>query len=223
MKSYQQYCSVARALDVVGDRWVLLIGRELLALGPSRYSDLKRGLPGIATNLLADRLKVMEAEGLIKRYDAPPPVAATLFELTDRGRGLQSVLHALAEWGLERMTTGPDPEDAVQPQWVALLGGLMLSDRLPVGAEVVVGIESEGEVMRVTLGQEGFAIRRGATSDAAPAPDVTLTGPPQLVGAVLSGVLSPDRATSEGLRITGARRLLHDLVAAPSGAFPQVP
>src|SRR5438105_4605644 len=95
MKSYQQYCSVARALDVVGDRWVLLIVRELLAMGPSRYSDLKRGLPGIASNLLAERLKVMEAECLIERYDAPPPVGTTLYQLTARGRELQDVVHAL--------------------------------------------------------------------------------------------------------------------------------
>jgi DNA-binding HxlR family transcriptional regulator len=224
VKSYQQYCSVARALDVVGDRWVLLIVRELLALGPSRYSDLKRGLPGIATNLLADRLKAMEAEGLIERYDAPAPVAATLFRLTDRGRGLRSVLHALAEWGLERMTAGPGPDDAAQPQWVALLAGLTLSDRLPAGTEVVVGIESEGETMRVTLRPEGFEIRRSGTPDADPLPDVTLTGTAQLVGAVLSGMLSPAQAMGDGLRITGARHRLHDLVkASPPGVSRQSP
>src|SRR6266852_4345473 len=111
MKSYQQYCSVARALDVVGDRWVLLIVRELLAFGPSRYSDLKRGLPGIATNLLAERLKVMEADGLIERYDAPPPVGTNLYQLTERGRELQDVLHALARWGLERMPAGAQAQD----------------------------------------------------------------------------------------------------------------
>lgn len=220
MKSYQQYCSVARSLDVVGDRWVLLIVRELLALGPSRYSDLKRGLPGIATNLLADRLKAMEAEGLIERYDALPPVGAVLFRLTDRGRELQGVLRALAEWGLERMTTGPGPEDAVQLQWAALLGGLMLADRLAPGTEAVLGIECDPEVMRVLLRPDGFEIRRGAAPDA----DVTLTGPAELVGAVLSGLLSPGRATRQGLRITGARHLLHDLVsAAPPGAVRSIP
>lgn len=219
MKSYQQYCSVARALDTVGDRWTLLVVRELLALGPSRYSDLKRGLPGIATNLLADRLKAMEAEGLVERYEAPPPVAATLFRLTDRGRGLRSVLHALAEWGLEQMTAGPGPEDAVQPQWAALLGGLMLPDRIAAGTEVVMGIESEGEAMRVILCPGGFEIRRGTAPDA----DVTLTGRAQLVGAVLSGLLTPDQATAAGLRITGARQLLHDLVTAPAGVSRRIP
>ena len=218
MKSYQQYCSIARSLDVVGDRWVLLIVRELLALGPSRYSDLKRGLPGIATNLLADRLRAMEAEGLIERYDAPPPVGTALFQLTDRGRELQGVLHALAQWGLQRMTSGPRPEDAVQQQWVALLGGLMLSERLAPDTQLIVGIETdaEAETMHVTLRPSGFEVRRGRAAAA----DVTLTGPAQLVGALLSGLLTPDDATRHGLRITGARQSLHDLVTASPGDAP---
>jgi DNA-binding HxlR family transcriptional regulator len=210
VKSYQQYCSVARALDVVGDRWVLLIVRELLALGPSRYSDLKRGLPGIATNLLADRLRDMEAAGLVERHAAPAPVGATLFQLTDRGRELQGVLSALARWGLERMTTGPGPDDAVQPQWAALLGGLLLADRVPPRTQVVVGIECGPDALRAVLRPDGFEVRRGT----APEADVTLTGPAQLVAAVLSGRLSPGQATRQGLRITGARKLLHDLVNA---------
>ncbi|OIJ64061.1 winged helix-turn-helix transcriptional regulator [Streptomyces mangrovisoli] len=223
MKSYRQYCAVARSLDVVGDRWVLLIVRELLALGPSRYSDLKRGLPGIATNLLADRLRAMEAEGLVERYDAPPPVAAVLFQLTDTGRELRGVLLALAQWGLRRMTSGPAPEDAVQPQWAALLGGLMLSDRLAPGTEAVVGIGcegegegGEGEDLRVILWPGGFWIRRGRD----PAADVTLTGAAQPIGAVLSGLLSPGEAEDQGLRITGRRQLLHDLVDATPATRP---
>ncbi|MEV6009686.1 winged helix-turn-helix transcriptional regulator [Streptomyces sp. NPDC051976] len=215
MRSYQQFCSVARALDVVGDRWVLLIVRELMAMGPSRYSDLKRGLPGIATNLLAERLKVMEAEGLVERYEAPAPVGAVLFRLTESGRELEGVLLALTRWGLRRMTSGPGPRDAVQPQWMALLGGLELPGRLAPGAEVTVGIECGDEAMHVVLRPDGFEIRRGADADA----DVTLSGPAQLVGAVLSGLLTPAQAADAGLRITGARALLQELVdAAPPGA-----
>jgi DNA-binding HxlR family transcriptional regulator len=210
VKSYQQYCSVARALDVVGDRWILLIVRELLAWGPSRYSDLKRGLPSIASNLLADRLKVMEAEGLIERHDAPPPVGATLYQLTERGRELQDVMRALAEWGLPRMTSGPNAEDAVQPHWTALIGGLTLPGVLQPGAEIVLGVESEGETMRVVLRPDGFELRRGAL----PAADVTIAGSAQLVGAVLSGLLTPTESARMGLRITGRRKVLIDLVDA---------
>ncbi len=99
MRSYQQYCAVAKALDVVGDRWVLLIVRELMTSGPSRYTDLLKGLPGIATNLLADRLRDMEKAGLLRREEAPPPVATTLFHLTERGRALNPILEELGRWG----------------------------------------------------------------------------------------------------------------------------
>jgi DNA-binding HxlR family transcriptional regulator len=211
MKSYQQYCSVARALDVVGDRWVLLIVRELLALGPSRYSDLKRGLPGIASNLLAERLKVMEADGLLERYDAPPPIAASLYQLTARGRELQDVVHALARWGLERMQTGTEPADAVQPQWSALIAGLDLSPHVAPETEVVVGIETGGEAVHTVLRPGTFQIRRGTTPDA----HVTLAGPAPLVGAVLSGLLTPDQAAARGLDIAGAPSVLTGLLPAP--------
>ena len=210
MKSYQQYCSVARALDVVGDRWVLLIVRELLAFGPSRYSDLKRGLPGIASNLLAERLKVMEAEGLLERYDAPPPVATTLYQLTPRGRELQDVLTSLARWGLERMPTGATPDDEVQPHWMALLGGLELSPQVPPDTEVVVGVEIGGEAVRVIARPGAFEIRRGT----APAADVELSGSAQLVGGVLAGLLTPEEAVDHGLKITGAQSVLAELLRA---------
>jgi DNA-binding HxlR family transcriptional regulator len=222
MKSYQQYCSVARALDVVGDRWVLLIVRELLAVGPSRYSDLKRGLPGIASNLLAERLKVMEAEGLIERYDAPPPVGTTLYQLTVRGRELQDVVHALARWGLERMQNGAADADAVQPQWSALFAGLELSPRVAPETEVVIGLESGGEAVHAILRHGAFEIRRGTASAA----DVTLSGDATLVGAVLSGFLTPVEAADLGLEIAGTPALLLDLLnstahpSALSGATP---
>ena len=137
MKSYQQYCSVARALDVVGDRWVLLIVRELLTFGPSRYSDLKRGLPGVASNLLAERLRVMETDGLIERHDAPAPVGANLYQLTQRGRDLEDVVHALARWGLDRMAAGMQDGDAVQPQWIALYAGMELSPAVSENPQIV--------------------------------------------------------------------------------------
>jgi DNA-binding HxlR family transcriptional regulator len=216
VKSYQQYCSIARALDVVGDRWVLLIVRELLALGPSRYSDLKRGLPGIASNLLAERLKVMEAEGLLERYDAPPPVGTTLYQLTARGRDLQDVLHSLARWGLERMHTGAEDKDAVQPQWSALFAGLELSSHVTPQTEVVVGIETGGEAVRAILRHGTFEIRRATSPDA----DVTLSGEATLVGAVLSGYLTPDQAADLGLGIAGTPSVLTDLLPAPARPAP---
>ena len=219
MKSYDQYCAVARALDVVGDRWVLLIVRELLAFGPSRYSDLKRGLPGIASNLLADRLKAMETEGLIERREAPAPISAAVYELTPRGRALEDVLRALTRWGLPDMASGPSATDAVQPQWTALFAGLTLADNLPAETQIVVGVQTGDTSVRVTLGQTGYEIERGLGGDA----DVTLSGPAQVVGGVLSGLLTLSEAPELGLEIDGQADLLTDLLEPTrtrTGAHP---
>lgn len=218
MKSYQQYCSVARALDVVGDRWVLLIVRELLAFGPSRYSDLKRGLPGIASNLLAERLKSMEVDGLIERREAPAPIGAGVYQLTARGRELEDVVRALSRWGLPAMTSGPAKGDAVQPQWSALFAGLNLPGKLQPGAEVVIGIETGSESVRAILRSGDFQIDR-ASGDGA---DVTLRGEALLVSGVLSGVLAVTEATRLGLTITGRTDLLAGLVndTRPQTASP---
>src|SRR5437763_14606829 len=98
MRSYRQYCSLAKALDVVGERWTLLIVRELLLRGPSGYTDPRAGLPGIATNLLADRLRELEQAGIVERGAAPPPVDTTLFRLTARRGALERVAGALGRW-----------------------------------------------------------------------------------------------------------------------------
>ena len=103
MRSYGQYCGVAKALDVIGDRWTILIIRELLIRGACRYTDLRNGLPGIAANLLSDRIRELESAGLIRREDAPPPVAATVFQLTEAGEQLYPVLDAIGRWGIRYM------------------------------------------------------------------------------------------------------------------------
>jgi DNA-binding HxlR family transcriptional regulator len=117
-RSYDQYCSAARALDVVGDRWTLLIVRELL-VGPRRYTDLHADLPGVSTDVLASRLKDMERDGLTTRRRLPPPGAAYVYELTERGRHLLPVLQALGEWGQGELGDRR-PTDAVRAHWFAL-------------------------------------------------------------------------------------------------------
>src|SRR5215831_6402600 len=97
-RSYDQYCGVARSLDVVGERWTLLIVRNLL-LGPRRYSDLLAELPGITTNLLAKRLKEMESAGLIEKHDQRRPGGAVVYALTATGAALEPVVMELGRWG----------------------------------------------------------------------------------------------------------------------------
>ncbi|MFG3527772.1 winged helix-turn-helix transcriptional regulator [Streptomyces sp. NPDC047917] len=117
-RSYDQFCATARALDSVGDRWTLLIVRELLA-GPRRYTDLHADLPGVSTDVLASRLRDMEQNGLATRRRLPPPAAASVYELTERGHGLMPVLAALAEWGAPALAERR-PTDAVRAHWFAL-------------------------------------------------------------------------------------------------------
>ena len=107
MKTYAQACGLAKALDEVGDRWTLLIVRELLIRRACRYTDLRRGLPGIATNLLAERLAALEAAGLVLRAASVPPIATDLFSLTARGQALQPAILALGLWALRSLSMRP--------------------------------------------------------------------------------------------------------------------
>lgn len=114
-RSYDQYCAVARALDAVGERWSLLIVRELLG-GPRRYTDLHADLPGLSTDILATRLKQLEADGLVLRRKLERPANAVVYELTDQGVTLRQVVLALADWGTG-LLGGQRPTDAVREHW----------------------------------------------------------------------------------------------------------
>ena len=98
-RSYGQYCGIARSLDVMGDRWALLLARELLYLGPRRFRDLRAALPGLAPNLLTRRLRELERAGVVARAELPDPARVPVYRLTRRGRSLEPVLHALHQWG----------------------------------------------------------------------------------------------------------------------------
>lgn len=125
-RSYDQYCPLSRALDVIGERWTLLIVRELLA-GARRYTDLHADLPGISTDVLAARLKEMEQDRLVTRRRLAPPATATVYELTPRGRGLLAALTALADWGTADLAD-PRPTDALRAHWSALPLMRLLAD-----------------------------------------------------------------------------------------------
>jgi DNA-binding HxlR family transcriptional regulator len=115
MRKFDQYCPLAHAVSLVGERWSLLILRELLH-GPKRYTDLAHGLPGIGTNILAARLKELEAARVIQKRTLPPPAASTVYELTEYGAGLKEALYALGRWGA-RTIGPPGPDDVLYPEW----------------------------------------------------------------------------------------------------------
>jgi DNA-binding HxlR family transcriptional regulator/putative sterol carrier protein len=117
-RAYRQYCATARALDLVGERWTLLLLRELLT-GPKRNKDLLHNLPGIGTNLLAARLRKLESDGLVERTTLPPPAGSAVYRLTQLGRGLEPAIMALARWG-QQLLGEPTAEDEIRPSWVIL-------------------------------------------------------------------------------------------------------
>jgi DNA-binding HxlR family transcriptional regulator len=114
-KRFDQYCPVAHALCMVGERWSLLVVRELLR-GPRRYTDLLEGLPGIGTNILASRLRDLEGAGVVQKRKLPPPAASTVYELTEYGQGLEEAVYALARWGA-RTLGPPGRNEELYPEW----------------------------------------------------------------------------------------------------------
>jgi len=116
-RSYNQYCPLARTLDVLGERWTLLIVRELLS-GPKRFKDLQDALVGVGTNLLSARLKEMERNGLVSRAKLPPPGVASVYELTEHGRKLDETLLSLIRWGIPLLAEPKKPDEYFLPHWM---------------------------------------------------------------------------------------------------------
>jgi len=213
VRSYSEYCSVAKALDVVGDRWTLLIIRELLTQGACRYTDLKRGLPGIATNLLSDRLRELESAGLVSREDAPPPVATTLFRLTDAGAQLETAVRALGEWGIRYMA-GPAEGDEFRSHWFSFPVSLFLHDRMPDGPSLAIELRTADRPAVIEASGGSVSTRLGTVS----APDLVLEGQPQVILGLISAALTPSQAEDLGLRIEGDVSVLRRLQPEPAGA-----
>lgn len=194
---------MAKALDVIGDRWTLLIVRELMIHGSCRYTDLRNGLPGIATNLLADRLRELEETGIVYQEYAPPPIATTLFHLTGRGKELEAVVRQLARWGAPLLAQS-SRKDEFRTHWLTLPLKFHLVDqtpeRPPVTIELRVGeesmtIEAIGGVIHTHMGP-------------AQHPDAVLTGTPQIILPLLLGKLDLNSARAAGLKYEGDPAIL---------------
>ncbi|MFI6510325.1 winged helix-turn-helix transcriptional regulator [Streptosporangium sp. NPDC050855] len=200
MRSYGQFCSMARALDLVGDRWTLLIVRELLTQGPCRFSDLRRGLPGIASNLLADRLREMEEAALITRHEEPPPVAATLIGLTGRGRDLGGVVGELTRWGAPLMTNPPH-DDAFRMHWFALPLRHLCRAGSPGEPAVTVRFGDLYDGCDVIADNGRIDVRPPSARRRV---DATVTAPPQVLVALFTAQTSLAAAQDQGLAVDGS-------------------
>jgi len=166
-RQYAQNCPIAVGLDILGERWTLLILRELLG-GPRRYTDLRAELPGIASNLLAQRLRELEASVLVEHLELPAPAARTVYELTDRAwQQIPPILRALGLFGLDRMTLAP--AGTATPALTGFLAGILLAfDPLRAKFRATYEVTVDGRDFR-------FDVRNGRLAKASGEPDVRLT------------------------------------------------
>ncbi len=211
-RSYEQLCPVAFALDLVGERWTLLVVRELLA-GPRRYTDLQTGLPGIGSDLLTARLRDLEQAGAVARRRLPPPAASTVYELTDRGRELEPVIFALGRFGFGLVPAEP-PAAATIPT-----DRLALALRLLFDAEATRGRHDRYLLQIADAGTIAIEVDDGELRiDTAPAPNgaPTITADTATMYAVAAGTLSPADALTYGrVRADNPAALASFLVAFP--------
>lgn len=194
-RSYADPCGVARALDAVGERWALLVVREL-SLGPRRFGQLRAGLPAISPNVLSQRLHELEESGLVTRYLLPAPSSTTVYDLTDHGRALDPVLQALGRWGATRpVVTGRE----MSP--VSFLRSLrvLVSPHAP---DAVFGVDLDDEPFVVRICNGVVEVDRGVAPEGAP----VLAGSVTAVRAALLGGADP-----WALRRTGERRAVRRL------------
>lgn len=189
MRGYGQFCGLARALDRVGQRWTLLIIRELL-LGAKRFTDLREGMPGVATNLLTDRLRRLQEDGLVRQRELPPPSSSTVYELTEQGESLRPVVKELIRWGGQSMVGGAG-EDVFRGEWLALALEA-LGAGVGLEGERLVRFETGSDATTVSLGGDRVAVSPAGE------PDLVVRGDPALVLGVAAGAV-PVSSAAEAL------------------------
>jgi DNA-binding HxlR family transcriptional regulator/putative sterol carrier protein len=202
-RTYDQYCAVARALDVVGERWTLLVVRELMT-GPKRFKDLLDGLPGIGTTLLTARLKDLEGHGIVRRATLPPPAGSRVYELTELGRSLEPVIMSLSRWGL-RLLDAPRQEDDLQPGWAMVALQSTLKPSAAGGTRETYEFRVDDEVFHVRAEGDETEIRLGPAAD----PDLIVGGDTETFLDVAAGRLAPAEAVDTGaIQAEGDREAL---------------
>jgi DNA-binding HxlR family transcriptional regulator len=198
-RSYSDACPIARALDAIGERWALLVVRELL-LGPQRFSDLRRALPGASSNMLTDRLRELEGRRLVRRRTLPPPAASSVYELTDRGRELEPVLDALGAWGAAE----PSPADASLTATSVLLFLRGCARAHPDPPRATYRVQLGDRVWSISSPEGQIEIQEKDMAT----PDASLDADPRTLNALLFDPAGLDAAIA-----SGAVRADGDLVA----------
>jgi DNA-binding HxlR family transcriptional regulator len=200
-QSYQQHCSLAHALDLVGERWTMLIVRELLG-GPRRYGDLAAGLVSVPTNLLAARLKQMEADGIVRRRRLEPPAqSVAVYELTELGEELAEPLAALARWGMRTLPARRE-DRSFQSHWLVVALRARFAPAAAAGVEETYEFRIDGdEVLHFEVsGGDGTPRVGAAPGD----PAVVVSADADTFLELTAGAISPQQAAARGARVTGS-------------------
>lgn len=197
MRSYGQYCALARGLDTIGDRWVLLIVRELLE-GPRRYGELLDGLPGIATNLLSQRLRDLERDGVVTR------TSDGAYTLTEWGRGLKDVVYALGGWAA-RLMVRPPGQDAVRGHWLTHPINVLFAGVDKNRPRLAIEVNLVGTAVTIVSAAGRVNVFPGRPVN----PDVVISGPVEGILGLLAGRLDANAAAERGVELQGdVRRLM---------------
>ena len=197
-RSYNQYCALAHSLDIVGERWTLLLVRDLLT-GPKRFTDLLRGLPGIGTNLLTSRLKELEEAGILQHDTLPPPAASAVYQLTELGLGLKPAVVALSQWGLETLGS-PRKGDHFRSGWSVLAMHSVFRPDAAGGLKETYEFRIGDEVFHARVNDGNLETGQGAAWE----PALVIMADPETFLAVASRQLKPMDALGRGaLKIQG--------------------
>ena len=206
-RTYGDRCGVARALDLVGERWALLVVRELL-LGPKRFTDLRAGLPHVGPDVLAQRLRDLEQSGLVRRGTLPPPAGSRIYELTERGRELEPVVIALGRFG--SVAPFPPGEAGIGVDAVVIALKSLFAPSAAEGMAATYELRLGEQRFRLEVADRRMEIARGS----APAPDATLETDPGTLASVLWHGRKLDEARRAGdLAIGGDRTAVTRLLA----------
>ena len=198
MRTYGDGCAIAQALDLVGERWALLVVRELL-LGPKRYTDLRRGLRNASPNVLSQRLGELERAGIIRRRKLPPPAGSRVYELTDWGRELEQIVIALGHWGA-RSPTPPNDAPIVSADSIILALPARFDSHAAHGLRASYELRLGEDHFRIDVADDRIQVARGSADQ----PDATIDTDPDTINAVLWGDQSlADAQRSGNITIEG--------------------
>lgn len=201
------HCAVARALEILGERWTLLVVRELLT-GPKRYADLVEGLPGIASNMLTDRLRSLTDAGVVNQRKLPPPAGSTVYDLTERGRQLKPVLLALGHWGMPLLGGEPRPGEQFRLAWLMIaLDGQYQPSHVPTPIKIVLKVGNEA--VTITAHGSEHTVSEGSDGQA----DITVAASQDTFLAWIAGHLTDRQAVTAGMKADGVAGGLRQLRA----------